>query len=386
MKEKNIKKFNFIVLILFPIILLISSVIYNVYSFGIKTRLEMELDTLNDSLSQKMESKYIDMMNIYFKDELDNHIIADEFTNFVREQIRLGITPNLDSFEFSIENILSNSVRYTTYSILFICFLILVMAFTLYFINDNFHNKMKEKILISENKIIEKKPMTINNIINSSYNSSIKSELEEMYKKLIDEIKNLNDDNALEILDKMFQIDDKSFLALNGAGIFYSKIYRRDSKEYIFKKASEYFEYSLTLYSGNENISNNKAVLHSIRYEIKNLENDYKDALMIFDELLSHNDLDIELLNNRATLYSVKYKVTSEDKLFDKALKDYNKLMEIDYNNVCALNNRSALFFNKYKSSNDKKYFNKSIEDCNRAFKINPSTSNNMELAYMYKF
>ena len=74
----------------------------------------------------------------------------------------------------------------------------------------------------------------------------------------------------------------------------------------------------MSLYNYNENVSNNKAILYSIKYELKKLEDDYETALIIFNDALSSNHLDPELLNNRATLYSVKYKISGDENLFER--------------------------------------------------------------------
>lgn len=95
MKEKTIKKLNLVILILFPIMLLVFSITYNIYSVGTENRIKRELENFTNSLSLRMESKYMDMMTLYFKEELNNYAIANEFTNLVKEQVRLGITPIL---------------------------------------------------------------------------------------------------------------------------------------------------------------------------------------------------------------------------------------------------------------------------------------------------
>ena len=392
MKEKNFRKLNFIVLILFPIILLIFSITYNIYNIGTTNRIKNELESFTNSLSLRLESKYMDMMSLYFKDELNNYTIANEFTNLVKEQVRLGVTPHFNSLKFSIDYTIKKSIRNTTYSILFIAVLMFILTLVLNFTNNSFSsapaNAGNQKTVKQDNASDAKEKTKINNVVDNSYSDNIKSEIEEMYKNLVNEIKNSRDEKALEILEKMFQIDDRNYLALNGAGILHTKIYSRDNKEEQIKKADQYFEYALSLFGNNDNIQNNKGILYSIRYEIKKMEDDYEKALMMFNDILSSNYLDSELLNNRATLYSVKYKIKGDDNLFQKALKDYNDLIEMDFNNIYALNNRSALFFNKYKYSGDKKYFDKSIEDCNTAFKINFSESlyDNTGTLYIYKF
>ena len=393
MKEKNFRKLNFIVLILFPIMLLIFSITYNIYSVGTTNRIKNELENFTNSLSLRMESKYMDMMSLYFKDKLNNYTIANEFTNLVKEQVRLGVTPHFNSLKFSIDYTIKKNIRNTTYSILFIAVLMFILTLVLNFTNNNFSSVPASNDAAKNNKSenineIKEKPKAINNVIDNSFSDNVKAEIEEMYKSLVAEIKNSRDEKALEILEKMFQIDDRNYLALNGAGVLHTKIYSRDSKEEQFKKADQYFEYALSLFGSNDNIQNNKGILYSIRYEIKKMEDDYEKGLMMFNDILSSNYLDSDLLNNRATLYAVKYKIKGDDDLFKKALKDYNDLIEIDYNNIYALNNRSALFFNKYKYSGDKAYFDKSIEDCNTAFKINSSEAlyDNTGSLYIYKF
>ena len=396
MKEKNLRKFNFIILILFPIILLIFSVTYNIYSVGTSNRIKKELENFTNSLSLRMESKYMDMMTLYFKDELNNYAIANEFTNLVKEQVRLGVTPHFNSLKFSIDYTMKTNIRNTTYALLFISILMFILTLILNFTNNNFSSANNGKTIVAEpvaEKVPAEKPKPINNVLNTSSAESIKAEsikaeIEAMYKELVKEIKNSRDEQALEILEKMFQLDDRNYLALNGAGILHTKIYSRDNKEDHFKKADKYFEYALSLYNHNENVSNNKAILYSIKYEFKKLEDDYETALIIFNDALSANHLDTELLNNRATLYSVKYKISGDENLFERALNDYDELIKMDFNNIYALNNRSAIYFNKYKNSGDKKYFDKSIEDCNTAFKINSSEAlyDNRGSLYIYKF
>lgn len=388
MKEKTLKKFNFAILILFPIILLIFSVTFNVYSVGTKNRINKELENFTNSLSLRMESKYMDMMTLYFKDELNNYAIANEFTNLVKEQVRLGVTPHFNSLKFSIDYTIRTNIRNTTYGLLFISVLMFILTLVLNFTNNNFVSS-NNAVSVANSKTDDRhQAKPINNVIDSSSSDNIKAEIEAMYKNLVKEIKSSRDEQALEILEKMFQLDDRNYLALNGAGVLHTKIYSRDNEEEHFKKADKYFEYALSLYNHNENVSNNKAILYSIKYELKKLEDDYETALIIFNDALSSNHLDPELLNNRATLYSVKYKISGDENLFERALNDYDELIKIDFNNIYALNNRSAIYFSKYKNSGDKKYFDKSIEDCNTAFKINSSEAlyDNRGSLYIYKF
>ena len=392
MKEKTIRKLNLVILILFPIMLLVFSITYNIYSVGTENRIRRELENFTNSLSLRMESKYMDMMTLYFKEELNNYATANEFTNLVKEQVRLGITPHFNSLKFSIDYTMKNNVRTTTYALLFIAVLMFILTLVINFTNNNLNNTQYAANNTAENIKVnnQQKPASnpIVNVIDSSSSDAIKLEIEEMYKALVKEMKNSRDSQALEIIEKMFQIDDRNYLALNGAGILYTKMYGRENKDEYFKKANEYFQYALSLYTNNENVSNNKAILYSVRYELKKSEEDYETALIMFNDALSANHLDVELLNNRATLYYVKYKIGGDENIFTRSLNDYDELIKIDYNNIYALNNRSALYFTKYKNSGDKKYFDKSIEDCNTAFKINSTEAlyDNRGSLYIYKY
>ncbi|MEI0492933.1 tetratricopeptide repeat protein [Brachyspira intermedia] len=393
MKEKTVRKLNLIILILFPIMLLVFSITYNIYSVGTENRIRRELENFTNSLSLRMESKYMDMMTLYFKEELNNYAIANEFTNLVKEQVRLGITPHFNSLKFSVYYTMKNNVRTTTYALLFIAVLMFILTLVINFTNNNINNTSYVSPPINNvndnvKEDIQKPSNPIGSMIDSYSSEAIRLEIEEMYKKLVKEMKSSRDDQALEIIEKMFQLDDRNHLALNGAGILYTKMYGRENKDEYFKKANEYFQYALSLYTNNESVSNNKAILYSVRYELKKSEEDYETALIIFNDALSANHLDVELLNNRATLYSVKYKIGGDENIFSRSLNDYDELIKIDYNNIYALNNRSALYFTKYKNSGDKKYFDKSIEDCNTAFKINSAEApyDNRGSLYIYKY
>lgn len=393
MKEKRLKKLNLIILILFPLILLVFAITFNIYSIGTFNRIKNELENFTNSISLRMESKYMDMMTLYFKEELNNYAIANEFTNLVKEQVRLGITPHFNSLRFSIYYIMKTNLRNINHALLFIAILMFTCLLVLNFTKNNLTASgaayvPNNKTNSNENSSKVKIENPINNAIDSSLSDNIKLEIEEMYKNLVKEMKNSRYEQVLKIIEKMFQIDDRNYLALNGAGILYTKMYLKEGKEEHFKKANQYFEYALSLYNYSENIINNKAILYSIKYELKKSEEDYENALMMFNEALSANYLDIELINNRATLYSVKYKIGGDENIFERALSDYDKIITIDYNNIYALNNRSAIYFNKYKNSRDKKYFDKSIEDCNTAFKINSSEQlyDNKGSLYIYKY
>ncbi|WP_295160502.1 hypothetical protein [uncultured Brachyspira sp.] len=396
MNEKTVKKFNLFILILFPLILLVFSITYNIYSTEVSKSIKKELEHFTNSLSLRMESKYTDMIGAFFKDELNNHDTADRFTNLVKEQVRLGITPHYNSLKFYIDYTMKAARRNTTYALVFVAVLMFILTLIVNFTNNditvsyssnNTHNADK---ISSGNKNNDNMHTAnpIGYVIDSSLSDSIKAEIEEMYKSLAKEIKNSRYENALEITEKMFQLDGRNYLTLNGAGISYTKIYLKENKSEHFKKADKYFEYALSLYNHSENILNNRAVLYSLKYELKKTEEDYETALIIFNDALSRNHLDTELINNRAALYLVKYKMSTDENIFEKALNDYEEIMKNDRNNIYALNNRSMLYFHKYKNSGDKAYFDKSIEDCNRAFKINSSKAlqdNGIDI-YIYKF
>lgn len=393
MKEKTIKKLNLVILILFPIMLLVFSITYNIYSVGTENRIKRELENFTNSLSLRMESKYMDMMTLYFKEELNNYAIANEFTNLVKEQVRLGITPHFNSLKFSIDYTMKNNVRTTTYALLFIAVLMFILTLVINFTNNNMTSSSYapntvNNVSTNVQEIQDKPSNAIGSVIDSSSSEAIRLEIEEMYKHLVKEMNNSRDEQALEIIEKMFQLDDRNYLALNGAGVLYTKMYGRENKDEYFKKANEYFQYALSLYTNNENVSNNRAILYSIRYELKKSEEDYETALMMLNDTLSANHLDVELLNNRAKLYAVKYKISGDENIFARSINDFDELIKIDYNNIYALNNRSALYFTKYKNSGDKKYFDKSIEDCNTAFKINSSEAlyDNRGSLYIYKY
>lgn len=205
---------------------------------------------------------------------------------------------------------------------------------------------------------------------------------------MIAEIKDAKDEKALEILENIFSIDDRNYMALNGAGILYTKMYSKNNKSLYFRKADKYYESAISIYD-NKDTLNNKGVLYSTRYGIEKSDYDYNTALTIFDNMIySSNKSDFILLNNRATIYLAKYNITGNNELFESAMKDYGKIIELDSNNISALNNRSALYFNRYKKTNDMSYFDKSIKDINEAFKIDvkKALSDGDGPIYIYKY
>lgn len=381
MKEKTIKRFNISILILFLIILLIFTILYNIYSIGTLNRIKNELENFTNSISLRMENKYIEMMTFYFKEELDNYEKANNFTNLVKENIRLGITPHFNSLKLHIDDAMKVRARNITYALLLIALFMFLSILILNFTNNNL-----TQVLPDNTNIINKEKTK--STINNNEDDNIKLEIQEMYKDLVEEIKNQRVKEALEIIEKMFKLDDKNYLTLNGAGILYSKMYSRENKKEYFLKANEYYENALSLYDYSDNIANNKAVIYSVKYELEEMEEDYETSLSLFNSALNENSLDVELINNRATLYSVKYQISKDENIFKKALNDYNELINIDFNNIYTLNNRSTIYFNKYKNTGNKIYFNKSIEDRNAAFEINPSKQlyDNIKYLYIYKY
>lgn len=405
MKSANVKKINFAILILFPVIMLIFLVICNLYSINLNNNITKELNSFTNSLSSNIEGKYLEMISLYFGEQLKNYEKAEEITNLAKEQIRLGINPNFSTLKFSINRLIGNSLLRVTYVALFLLILIFALILFLNYTNNSL-NTNPVSILndapigsdINKNEIIEennKKRERENKNLVATNSSILKKqeekkleEIESMYRDLVIAIKNSNDEKALEILENIFSIDEKNYLALNGAGILYTRMYSKNNKSLYFRKADKYYESAISIYD-NKDILNNKAVLYSTRYGIDKSDYDYNTALTIFDNMIySSNNSDFILLNNRATIYLAKYNITGNNELFENALKDYEEIIKLDNRNVYALNNRSSLYFNKYKKTNDNEYFEKSIQDCSSAFKIdaNEALKNDEGPIYIYKY
>ena len=405
MKSANVKKINFAILILFPVIMLIFLVICNLYSINLNNNITKELNSFTNSLSSNIEGKYLEMISLYFGEQLKNYEKAEEITNLAKEQIRLGINPNFSTLKFSINRLIGNSLLRVTYVALFLLILIFALILFLNYTNNSL-NTNPVSILndapigsdINKNEIIEennKKRERENKNLVATNSSILKKqeekkleEIESMYRDLVIAIKNSNDEKALEILENIFSIDEKNYLALNGAGILYTRMYSKNNKSLYFRKADKYYESAISIYD-NKDILNNKAVLYSTRYGIDKSDYDYNTALTIFDNMIySSNNSDFILLNNRATIYLAKYNITGNNELFENALKDYEEIIKLDNRNIYALNNRSSLYFNKYKKTNDNEYFEKSIQDCSSAFKIdaNEALKNDEGPIYIYKY
>lgn len=405
MKSANVKKINFAILILFPVIMLIFLVICNLYSINLNNNITKELNSFTNSLSSNIEGKYLEMISLYFGEQLKNYEKAEEITNLAKEQIRLGINPNFSTLKFSINRLIGNSLLRVTYVALFLLILMFALILFLNYTNNSLNtnpasisNDAPIDNDINKNEIIEennKKRERENKNLVATNSSILKKqeekkleEIESMYRDLVIAIKNSNDEKALEILENIFSIDEKNYLALNGAGILYTRMYSKNNKSLYFRKADKYYESAISIYD-NKDILNNKAVLYSTRYGIDKSDYDYNTALTIFDNMIySSNNSDFILLNNRATIYLAKYNITGNNELFENALKDYEEIIKLDNRNIYALNNRSSLYFNKYKKTNDNEYFEKSIQDCSSAFKIdaNEALKNDEGPIYIYKY
>lgn len=417
MKSANIRKVNFAILILFPVIMLIFLVVCNIYSINLNNNITSELNVFTNSLSSNIESKYMETISPYLGEQLKSPNRAEEITNFVKEQVRLGINPNFSTLKFSINRLIGNSLLRVTYVALFLLVLMFALILFMNYTNNSLNNK-SEVAAETENDIdiekdmkeFEKKEIKIltgrkdkedsnNNedkeyvdnlptiILKKSEDKKLK-EIEKMYENLVAEIKGAKDEKALEILENIFSIDDRNYMALNGAGILYTKMYSKNNKSLYFRKADKYYESAISIYD-NKDTLNNKGVLYSTRYGKENSDYDYNTALTIFDNMIYSSDKkDIILLNNRATVYLAKYNTTGNNELFEKALKDYGEIIEVDGNNISALNNRSALYFNKYKRTSDNQLFDKSIEDVRKAFRIdaNEALSSDEGPIYIYKY
>ena len=405
MKSANVKKINFAILILFPVIMLIFLVICNLYSINLNNNITKELNSFTNSLSSNIEGKYLEMISLYFGEQLKNYEKAEEITNLAKEQIRLGINPNFSTLKFSINRLIGNSLLRVTYVALFLLILMFALILFLNYTNNSLNTNPvsisndapidndinKNEIIESNNKKRERENKNLvvtNSSILKKQEEKKLEEIESMYRDLVIAIKNSNDEKALEILENIFSIDEKNYLALNGAGILYTRMYSKNNKSLYFRKADKYYESAISIYE-NKDILNNKAVLYSTRYGIDKSDYDYNTALTIFDNMIySSNNSDFILLNNRATIYLAKYNITGNNELFENALKDYEEIIKLDNRNVYALNNRSSLYFNKYKKTNDNEYFEKSIQDCSSAFKIdaNEALKNDEGPIYIYKY
>ena len=383
MKKNNI----FIILIIFSLIFLILTIVYNVYTIGANNNIKKEIDGTSNILADDMRSQYLKILSLYFKDQLideTNQNKINELNNIIKEYTSSISSSNFNNLKSSINDIIQLRTRNTTYVLLFLAIFTFILGLIINLLSshdkENNNIQTTKKIVKEEN---EKNPNIISNEIDKK-----EIEIKNMYKVLVEEIKNAKEDNAMEILEKIFQIDDRNYLALNGAGILYTKIYTKNGNNTYFVKADKFYESAISIYNKNKDILNNKAILYSTRYGKDNNNTDYSTALNIFNNTISSYNNDFDIIHNKATLNLLNYKITANAASFDEALKDYNELLEINNHNIYALNNRSMLYFDKYKYTKDKKYFEKSIKDCNEAFNINSDESleSNGNPYYIYKF
>ena len=137
MKSANVKKINFAILILFPVIMLIFLVICNLYSINLNNNITKELNSFTNSLSSNIEGKYLEMISLYFGEQLKNYEKAEEITNLAKEQIRLGINPNFSTLKFSINRLIGNSLLRVTYVALFLLILMFALILFLNYTNNS---------------------------------------------------------------------------------------------------------------------------------------------------------------------------------------------------------------------------------------------------------
>ena len=195
MKSANVKKINFAILILFPVIMLIFLVICNLYSINLNNNITKELNSFTNSLSSNIEGKYLEMISLYFGEQLKNNEKAEEITNLAKEQIRLGINPNFSTLKFSINRLIGNSLLRVTYVALFLLILMFALILFLNYTNNSLNtnpasisNDAPIDNDINKNEIIEennkKRERENKNLVVT--NSSILKKQEE--KKSLDQI------------------------------------------------------------------------------------------------------------------------------------------------------------------------------------------------------
>ena len=195
MKSANVKKINFAILILFPVIMLIFLVICNLYSINLNNNITKELNSFTNSLSSNIEGKYLEMISLYFGEQLKNYEKAEEITNLAKEQIRLGINPNFSTLKFSINRLIGNSLLRVTYVALFLLILMFALILFLNYTNNSLNtnpasisNDAPIDNDINKNEIIEennkKRERENKNLVVT--NSSILKKQEE--KKSLDQI------------------------------------------------------------------------------------------------------------------------------------------------------------------------------------------------------
>ena len=412
MENENNKVYIKPFIILFLISIVIFAIMYFLHSKNIENRFNRTLQNYEKSMSAIFNNMIItnrNNENIYTNSFQTNNEIR--FNNKI-ENLKLSFEVGFKMLESSMNEIMKNSNDILQFWFAFLSVIMIVFTIIGFFLNNNILENAKKQLEMVEKeartsrenieketkKLIEennkkrerenKNLVVANSSILKKQEEKKLEEIESMYRDLVIAIKNSNDEKALEILENIFSIDEKNYLALNGAGILYTRMYSKNNKSLYFRKADKYYESAISIYD-NKDILNNKAVLYSTRYGIDKSDYDYNTALTIFDNMIySSNNSDFILLNNRATIYLAKYNITGNNELFENALKDYEEIIKLDNRNVYALNNRSSLYFNKYKKTNDNEYFEKSIQDCSSAFKIdaNEALKNDEGPIYIYKY
>ena len=132
MKSANVRKVNFAILILFPVIMLIFLIICNIYSINLNNNITRELNVFTNSLASNIESRYMEMISSYFGEQLNNPNRAEEITNLTREQVRLGINPNFSTLKFSVNRLIGNSLLRVTYVALFLLVLMFALIIVIF--------------------------------------------------------------------------------------------------------------------------------------------------------------------------------------------------------------------------------------------------------------
>ena len=86
MKKNNI----FIVLIIFSLIFLVLTVLYNVYTIGANNNIKKEIDSTSNILAEDMKNQYVKILSLYFKEQLINETNQNklnELNNFIKENL-----------------------------------------------------------------------------------------------------------------------------------------------------------------------------------------------------------------------------------------------------------------------------------------------------------
>ena len=117
--------------------MLIFLVICNLYSINLNNNITKELNSFTNSLSSNIEGKYLEMISLYFGEQLKNNEKAEEITNLAKEQIRLGINPNFSTLKFSINRLIGNSLLRVTYVALFLLILMFALILFLNYTNNS---------------------------------------------------------------------------------------------------------------------------------------------------------------------------------------------------------------------------------------------------------